>query len=135
VEALHAVLADSAQVFPGDVSEVQHLVEAGSLRVLAVLATERVGGALARVPTAREQGVDVSWVVWRGFYGPPRMSDAAYRAWVDRLTRMAASPEWKARLAENGLTPFFLAGKAFEDFVGRETAEYRAASREIGLAR
>jgi putative tricarboxylic transport membrane protein len=135
VEAIHAVLADSAQVFPGDVSEVQRMLQEGKLRVLAVLAPERVSGALAGVPTAREQGVDVSWVVWRGFYAPPQMSDAAYRAWVDRLTRMAASPQWKATLAENGLSPFFLAGQAFDDFVQQQTAEYRAASRAIGLVR
>jgi putative tricarboxylic transport membrane protein len=131
-DAIASVLADSAQVFPGDVSEVQRMVEERKLRVLAVLGTERVPGALAGVPTAREQGVDVTWVVWRGFYAP-RISDAAYAAWVDRLTRMAASPEWKATLARNGLTPFFLAGAQFDEFVRRQTAEYRAASRAIGL--
>ena len=131
-EAIGAVLADSVQVFPGDVSEVQRMVEERKLRVLAVLGPDRAPGALAGVPTAREQGVDVTWVVWRGFYAP-RIPDAAYAAWVDRLTRMAASPEWKATLARNGLTPFFLAGAEFEEFVRRQTAEYRAASRAIGL--
>jgi putative tricarboxylic transport membrane protein len=134
-EAITSMLADSVQVFPGDVSEVQGPIEDRKLRVLAVLAPERAAGVLASVPTAREQGIDVSWVVWRGFFAPPGMSDRGYHVWVERLTRMAASPQWKAALAENGLTPFFLAGRPFEEFVQRQTAEYRAASREIGMIR
>jgi putative tricarboxylic transport membrane protein len=108
-------------------------VEKKQLRVLAVLAEQRAPGVLAKVPTAREQGLDVSWVVWRGFYAPREMSDAAYRQWVDRLRLMSTSPEWTALLARNGLSPFFLGGPEFEAFVADQISEYRTVSKEIGI--
>ena len=135
VDAIGALMADTAQVFPGDASEVGQAVAEHRLRVLAVLSEQRALGVLADVPTAQEQGVPVSWSVWRGFYAPPGISDATYARWVDRLTRMAASPSWNETLTRNGLSPFFLAGKAFEDFLHRQTSADSALSQQIGLIR
>jgi putative tricarboxylic transport membrane protein len=85
------------------------------------------------VPSAREQGLDVVWVVWRGFYAPPGISDAAYRDWVERLHVMSSSPAWTALLARNGLAPFWMGGQQFERFVSEQTAAYRTVSQEIGI--
>jgi putative tricarboxylic transport membrane protein len=133
LDAIGALMTDTAQVFPGDASEVGQAVAEHRLRVLAVLSDQRALGVLAGVPTAQEQGIPVTWSVWRGFYAPPGISDAAYAHWVDRLTRMAASPSWNATLARNGLSPFFLAGKAFEDFLRQQTSADSALSQQIGL--
>jgi tripartite-type tricarboxylate transporter receptor subunit TctC len=48
---------------------------------------------------------------------------------------MAGSPAWNALLARNGLTPFFLGGKQFEELVAAQTASYRTVSKEIGIIR
>ena len=55
------------------------------IRVLAVLSDARLPGALAHVPTAREQGFDLSWPIIRGLYMGPQVSDADYRSWVARF--------------------------------------------------
>jgi putative tricarboxylic transport membrane protein len=133
LEAITSLTAGTIQVFPGDASEVQRQVESGQLRILAVLSNERSSGVLAAVPTAREQQLDVVWEVWRGFYAPRGISDVAYAQWVSRLRGMTASPAWRARLARNGLTPFFLGGAPFERFVADQVAAYRTVSREIGI--
>jgi putative tricarboxylic transport membrane protein len=132
-EAISLLRAGTVQVYPGDVSKVLREVERGELRVLAVLGEKRTKGALAAVPTAREQGFDLVFVIWRGFYAPPGISDAAYHQWVMRLRTMSTSPEWKSLLARNGLTPFFLGGREFEQFVTEQTAAYRTVSKEIGV--
>ncbi|HSH74735.1 MAG TPA: tripartite tricarboxylate transporter substrate-binding protein, partial [Longimicrobiales bacterium] len=106
---------------------------AGRLRVLAVLSPERVEGPLSSVPTARESGVDVTWVTWRGFYVPGGIDDEQYRRWVDVLRRLAASEEWEEARALNRLQPFFMVGEEFASFVRAQVEDFRAMSREIGL--
>jgi putative tricarboxylic transport membrane protein len=132
-EAIAMINAGSLQVFPSELSKMLPQVERKELRVLAVLDERRAQGLLANVPTAREQGLDVVFVVWRGFYAPPGIKENVYQQWVESLRAMSASPEWKAMLKRNGLTPFFLGGKEFEAFVTKETAAYREVSKDIGI--
>jgi putative tricarboxylic transport membrane protein len=132
-EAMTALLGGFVQVFSGEGSEVEGQVEAGRLRVLVVLAPERVGGPLASAPTARESGIDVTWVTWRGFYVPGDITEAAYRRWVDVLSTVGASSEWDSARRANRLQPFFLVGEDFSAFVHRQVADFREMSRQIGL--
>lgn len=133
LDAISSLQANTIQVYPADVSKILRQAEKGELRVLAVLGETRAGGVLANVPTAREQGFDVVFTIWRGLYAPPGISDAAYNRWVQRLDAMRQSPQWKAVLEQNGLAPFYRGGAEFEQFVTAQTAAYRAVSKEIGI--
>jgi putative tricarboxylic transport membrane protein len=132
-EAIRLLRAGTIQVYPADVSKILPQVERGEIRVIAVLGESRASGVLARVPTAREQGYDVVFPIWRGLYAPPDISDSVYQRWVRRLDVMRQSPAWKAMLARNGLTPFYRSGADFEKFVTEQTESFRAVSREIGI--
>jgi putative tricarboxylic transport membrane protein len=132
-EAMTALLGRFVQVFSGDVTQVETQVEAGRLRVLVVLAAERVGGALADVPTARELGYAVEWVTWRGFYVPPDVPDARYDEWVAVLEELAASETWSRERRRSRLEPYFLAGPEFQNFVYEQVQELRELSRRMGL--
>ncbi len=132
-EAMTALLGGFVQVFSGEGSEIEGQLAAGAVRVLAVLAPERLGGSFGAVPTAREQGVDVEWITWRGFYVPGGISDSAYVSWVDLLTRLGQSEVWAEIRRRHRLAPFFLAGPEFERFVERQVEAFRDMSREIGL--
>lgn len=132
-EALTALLGGFVQVLSTDASQVIPHLEAGTLRVLAVLAPERAGGVLAPVPTAREAGYDVEWITWRGFYAPRGIPDEAYRRWVQVLAEVERSEAWARVRQASGLDPLLLTGPDFEAFVRRQVAEYREMSREIGL--
>jgi putative tricarboxylic transport membrane protein len=133
LEALASLGEGTIQVFPGDASEVRRALELHQIRVLTLFGQHRSVGILANVPTAREQGFNVSFVVWRGLYAPPGTSNAEYDRWVERIGTMSRSPEWKALLARNGLTPFYLGGRDFEKFVAEQTADYRMVSKQIGV--
>ena len=132
-EAVTQLLAGSVQAFTGDLSEAKGFVESGDIRVIAVLAPERLGGEFADFPTAREQGVDAIGANWRGFYAPGDMSDAAYDAWVSKIGELYASDEWKAVMEANGLAPLDLQGADFEAFVSDSVAQIQQISREIGI--
>jgi putative tricarboxylic transport membrane protein len=134
LEAIRSLRAGTIQVYPADVSKILRQAERRELRVIAVLGESRASGVLAHVPTAREEGYDVVFPIWRGLYAPPGISDAAYHQWVRRLDAMRQSPEWKAMLVRNGLTPFYMGGADFERFVTEQTASYRTVSKDIGIA-
>lgn len=132
-EAMTQLMAGSVQAFTGDISEAQGFAESGDLRVLAVLSPERLPGHAADFPTAKEQGLDVIGANWRGFYAPGGMSDDAYNFWVDAISKMYASDEWKAVMANNGLAPLAMSGPEFQDFVKKNINDIMSISKEIGI--
>ena len=132
-EAMTALLGGFVHVFSGEASEVEGQVEAGRLKVLVSLSPERLEGRLAGVPTARESGVDVTWVTWRGFYAPPDITDEEYERWVAVLSEVGRSEEWAEARRVNRLQPFFLVGEEFAGFVHVQVDDFRRMSREIGL--
>jgi len=132
-EAVTQLLAGSVQAFTGDASEAKGFVDSGDIKVIAVLAPERMEGDFASFPTAKEQGIDAIGANWRGFYAPGNMSDEAYNYWVAAIDKLYASPEWKQVMATNGLAPLDLHGDEFQAFVADSVASITDLSKEIGL--
>jgi putative tricarboxylic transport membrane protein len=134
-EAMGALIGGHIEVFPGDASEVRGQLEAGEIRLLATFSDKRLPGAFANVPTAKEQGFDVQWPIVRGFYAPPKASDASYAYWTGVLTKLNADPAWQKARTEQGLFEFSMAGEEFDAFAKKRTADFRALAIEVGLAK
>ncbi|MEZ4556126.1 MAG: tripartite tricarboxylate transporter substrate-binding protein [Caldilineaceae bacterium] len=132
-EAMTALLGGFIDVFPGDVSEVLGQLEAGTIKVVATLSPQPLGGMLEGIPTAQEEGYDATWVVFRGFYMPGGVSDDAYNWWADAMTQVADSAEWADVRQQNGLAEFFLVGPDFEEFARNQVANFRQLSIDLGL--
>lgn len=132
-QAMAALLGGHIRVFPGDASEVKGQLEAGEIRLLAVLSPERLPAPFASVPTAKEQGVDVEWPIVRGLYMPPAAPDDAYRFWVEALRRLNADQRFAEERSKAGLFPYPVVGEEFDALARRRTAEMRTLSREFGL--
>ena len=105
------------QAMSGDMSEVVGFLKAGEVRVLAVLTDERVPG-FEDIPTAIEQGYDVTAVNWRGMYVPKGISDEQFNVWAEKLQAVADSAEWQEAMAANGLAPFTKVGVRFPELRG-----------------
>lgn len=134
-EAMTQVIGGHVDAFTGDISEATGFIDSGDLRVLAVLAEERLPGKFSEIPTAREQGIDALGPNWRGFYMPADADDEAKEYWVNAIDELYASDEWKAVMARNGLIPFHPPADEFEAFVTQQVADIETLSREIGLLR
>lgn len=133
-EALTALTGGHVQVVAGDASEAAQLLAAGApIRVLAVLSSERLPGALATVPTAMEQGYDIRWPIVRGVYVGGKVSDADYRAWVESFRQLMARPSYPKQRAAAGLFPQTLVGDALTDYVRATMADYRHLAGEYAL--
>lgn len=108
-------------------------IEAGKLKVLAVLGPTRAN-ALPKVPTIAEQGYpDVQGITWNGLFAPK----ATPRAIVDRLseaTRKAlATPSVKQRLAAVGSETHGNTPEQFSAFITAEEAKWRAVIKEANI--
>lgn len=133
-DALTALEGGHVHVLAGDATEVAQQIAAGApIKVLAVLAEQRLKGRFAAVPTAREQGYDIRWPTVRGFYVGPKVSDAAYREWVDAFAKAMAQPGFAARRDAMGLYPPAMTGAELDAFIDRSITQYRALAAEFGL--
>lgn len=121
------------KVASGDAAEMIEHHLAGKVRIIAVLSSERLPGPLHDVPTAKEQGVDVDWTVWRGYYMGPDVSDADYDWWVKALTDVTKTPEFAAQREARGLFPFVLIGKDFTARVKADVQRFKELAKEAGL--
>jgi putative tricarboxylic transport membrane protein len=132
-DAMVQVVGGHVDVFTGDLSESLGFYDSGDLRILAVLSDERVEGKGSELPTAKEQGVDVVWLNFRGVYVAPGISDEEYDWWVESLHKLYESPEWKQVMKQNGLMPFHKTGDEFAVYVKEQIAEVNTLSKELGI--
>ncbi|WP_087720169.1 Bug family tripartite tricarboxylate transporter substrate binding protein [Salinicola salarius] len=132
-EALAALLGEHIQVFTGDLAELKPQLDSGEIRILAALSEERMGGPYADIPTAKEQGYDVEWPIWRGYYMGPNVSDEAYQQWADRLRELNDTESFKALREGRGLFPMSKFGDDFHQYVKQQVADFQQLAKEVGL--
>lgn len=133
-ETATALLGGHIQAASGDVSEMMPLLQAKKIRLLAVMSATRLPGALADIPTAREQGFDIVWPIIRGFYVGPRVSPADYARWELAFRQSMATPRFARLRDSHYLFPFSLSGAEMDSYVKRQVDEYRKIATEFGLA-
>ncbi len=131
-DAITQTIGGFTQAMTGDISEVVGFLKSGDVRVIAAFTEERIPG-FEDIPTAKEQGIDVVAVNWRGLYVPKGISDAAYKKWSDALAKVAASPEWADAMKANGLAPFTKVGDEFQNYLANVMKEIQDLSKEIGI--
>jgi tripartite-type tricarboxylate transporter receptor subunit TctC len=107
-------------------------VKQGQVRLIAALIPNR-DPALPEVPTAKEQGVDVSLEAWRGI-AVPRGTPRAVIAQLESAIRATVSSMEFLRASENlGVRPAFLPADEFTSLVAKEDAELSRLLQQIGL--
>lgn len=106
------------------------MLKSGELRGLGVLAGKRLPGV--DLPTATEQGLDVTLSNWRGLYGPPDMPHFAVAYWQKALAEMVESPTWKQIAERSQFTTTFMTGDDFQNFLAEAQADVKAALEEAG---
>ncbi|MDB5862345.1 MAG: tctC6, partial [Betaproteobacteria bacterium] len=134
-EAITALLGGHIElVVIGAVNAVAHL-SSGRMRVIAVASPQRLPGALAAVPTWKEQGVDLTYGSWRAIFGPKGLAPAQVAYWESTLRKVTQSPEWKADLEKNYWSDDFVTGAALKKDIDQEYAATKAVLVDLGLAK
>jgi len=132
-DATEALLNGYIDVFPGDAAELKPYLASGRIKILAVLAEDRLPGIFSDAPTAREQGYLVAWTIWRGFYMGPQVSEESYQWWINTFKRLLKTPEFNQEREALGLYPFALLGEDFSRFVEQSVTRQKELAMGIGL--
>ncbi|WP_139378288.1 Bug family tripartite tricarboxylate transporter substrate binding protein [Mesobacillus jeotgali] len=132
-EAITALLGGNADVIGTDASSVKEFLKAGKVRVLAVTSAERLAGDFKDVPTAKEQGVDAEFTIWRGVFGPEKMSEDAKAYWEKSLEKLANSPEWKKEVETQGWDLDYKNGEDFKKFLEEQEGQVQQLLEALGM--
>jgi len=134
-EAMTALLGGHvAMVVTPAANLIPHL-QAGRMRVLAVAAPARLAGALATVPTWKEQGVDAVVANWRPVIGAKGLAPAPIAFWEQVFSRVAQSDEWRTEIERTGGVSHYMGHRQLVKFFDDEHARFRAILSELGLAK
>lgn len=133
-EIATALLGGHIQVGSTDISDSMPHILAGNMRILAVLSEERLPGEdKANIPTAKEQGYDITWPVVRGFYLGPKVSDEDYAWWKAAFDQLLASEDFAKLRDQRELFPFAMTGPELDAYVKQRVAQYKEMAKEFGL--
>jgi putative tricarboxylic transport membrane protein len=134
-EALTALMGGHIDMVVTAAGNASPHMTAGKLRAVGVASSQRLSGDFSKIPTWKEQGVDVVWGNWRAVMGPKGMTPAQITRWEGVLRQVVQTPEWKADLEKNFWTNDFTIGDAFKQDLEKDYVAMKAVLVEIGLAK
>ena len=119
VNSLSEKEVDSIISAPG---EAVQLWQEGKIRPLGVFDHERMGyrarhvqnAAWADIPTLKEQGYDVQYLMLSGLFAPPDMPAAARKYYIAVMSKVRQTAEWKAYVQNTALKDNFMTGQPFK---------------------
>jgi tripartite-type tricarboxylate transporter receptor subunit TctC len=128
------VLNGTLDIGVGEVEELKGQLQAGKLRILAVLSDKRMP-LLPQVPTAREQGVDVVVRKFRGLAAPKGVAPEAVQALEAGLRKTLASADYRKSYTESNLVPLLLGHDEALRFTNEMAADIGHTFRELGITK
>ncbi len=133
--AITALLGGHVDVVPGSVGLMRKYIEAGTVRLIAIAAPQRLGGIFANTPTWKEQGANAIVSNWRGMIGPPGLTPAQTAYWNHALRQMTQSGAWKKELDDNNWDNEYRNSAETRKYMEADYAELKAFLTEIELAK
>ncbi|KUM30223.1 C4-dicarboxylate ABC transporter substrate-binding protein [Arthrobacter sp. EpRS66] len=131
-DLLPAILGNKVGFAASGAGEYMQQIEKGSVRVLATSGEERLEGVDA--PTLKESDIDLVFSNWRGLVAPPGISEEDKTKWVELITKMHESEQWKEALETNGWTDAFMTGDDFSAFLTEQDERVASVLKTLGLA-
>lgn len=132
--AVTALVGGHIKAVAVSVAEVRGQVQAGNLKILGVMASER-DKLFPDVPTFIQQGVDVEFYTWRGLAAPKGVPAEARAKIVDAYKKAFDSKEFKDFAAKASLNLSYQDGAEFSKFLGQNYKDVEAVMTKLGLAK
>lgn len=131
-KAMAALLSGEIIALSTGFSEAVALANAGEVKIIGVTADERVS-AFDSAPTMKEQGININFVNWRGFFGAPGLPADKLAAFQDALTNMYNTPEWEEVRQRNGWVNIHNSGDDFAAFLENQEQIIGDLMRKLGF--
>ncbi|SDB44582.1 Bug family tripartite tricarboxylate transporter substrate binding protein [Belnapia rosea] len=113
----------------------------GALRPLCVFDGQRLAGtekitetaSWSDIPTAKESGMDVEYLMLRGIFMPAGVQPAQLAFYEDLLGKVRETQEWRELMQQGAFNTTSLTGEAFRAWLTREEARHRELMQEAGF--
>ena len=112
----------------------------GKLRPLCVFDSKRLAykekiadKAWSDIPTCKENGLDVEYLMLRGIFMPPGVTPEQTAYYVELMKKVRATPEWKKFMDEGAFNQTFMEGAEFARWVASEDIRHRLLMQEAGF--
>jgi tripartite-type tricarboxylate transporter receptor subunit TctC len=114
---------------------------AGNLRPLCVFDTQRMpykekvtkDMAWGDIPTCKESGVDMDYLMLRGIFMPGGVSADQVKFYTDLFAKVRATPEWKKFLEDGAFNTTNMTGKQYSDWVTKNEQLHMGLMKEAGF--
>jgi len=130
--AMAALLSGEIAALSTGFSEAVDLSNAGEVKIIGVTSDARVAAA-SDAKTMMEQGIDTTFVNWRGFFGAPGMSDEKLAQYQAAIEAMYDTPEWEAVRARNGWVNIHNSGEDFRTFLEAQETVIGDLMKKLGF--
>src|SRR5260221_4113646 len=122
-------------------SENLEVWRAGQVRALCVFAKERMAykakvtdkQSWGDIPTCKEEGLDVQYLMLRAMFLPGKVSAEQTAFYVDLFRKVTQTAEYKDYMEKQALKPIFLTGKDMLKFLEEDDALNKSLMTEAGL--
>ena len=132
-ESMTALVGGHLDVVSATTPNLLPYLQSGRVRVLAIAAEQRLGGAFAQAPTWKEQGINYVSDSFQGVMTVPGASAAQQAYWVAALRKVAETREWKDFVALNQWEPWFQGPQATQQLLQTQLDSNQALLSELGL--
>ncbi len=130
--AVTDLLGGHVDLVTGSPGEVTSQVEAGELKMLAVMAEERVAG-FPDVPTLKEEGIDVAIGTWRGLQVPADTPDDVVETLHDIFYKAFESEGFKTKMNDLGLGIIYRGPEEYAEFLKENNETFKELVEQFDL--
>lgn len=121
-------------IYPPD--EALPLIEGGQVKPIAILSEERhPNDKFKDIPTAKEQGIDITWDSPQSVALPPETDPALVAWWDDKFSQMAKSDAWKKMVEENYFRDIYTRQADTKASMDALYQRYLTVLTDLGLAK
>jgi len=114
---------------------------AGKLRPLCVFDDDRMpykdrvttDQAWGDIPSCKEAGVPVDYVMLRGIFAAPAAPKEAVDYYIDVFRKVRETPEWKKFMSDGAFNTTFMSGPEYTKWLEKAEATHRGLMKEAGF--
>jgi tripartite-type tricarboxylate transporter receptor subunit TctC len=85
------------------------------------------------IPTCKSQGLDVEYLMLRGYFMPPGVSKDEVAYYVDLFKKVRATPEWQKLMSDGAFNTTFMAGDEYTKWVAAAEKLHEGLMRDAGF--
>ena len=117
-EIVNAMLGGNIDVASLNPGEVIGQIKSGDVKGIVAFADEQYEGDLfGDVPTAKQEGVDVSFTQYRGAFAPGGIQPEERKYWAEALVAWTDTQDYEKYIQDNYLISRIRTGQEFENYL------------------